>query len=112
MGELMEEAKRRLDEVVHGSKESEQPPPSYDFGQWSPNPPAPPPADDRYMHPGGGFGFHTEDAREAQRVQVELQAAEARRQARGAQVEQDPVRQRIAELERRIAELEGRGEQP
>src|SRR5689334_14812255 len=108
MSERMNRALEKLDEVLHGPKaepKAEPPPPNYGFGQWSPNPPTPPPENDAYLQPGGGIGFHSQDQREARRVAVEQQAAEARRRARGAQVEQDPVRQRIAELERRVAEL-------
>ena len=113
MSERLTRGMQKLDEVLHGPEPEAPPPPQpfHRFGEFRPNAPAPSPPDDLYFHMGGGIGSRTEDLREAQRVQVELQAADTRRRAREAEAEQDRVRQRIAELERRLAELEGRGEQ-
>lgn len=109
MGERMDRAMSTLDEVLHGPKPESPPSRNFSFGEWSPNPPTPPDPDDLYWQAGGGWGSRSEDAREAHRVQVELQAAEARRRAREAETQQGPLHERIVEVERRLAQLEDRG---
>src|SRR5438067_9024022 len=105
----MDRAMAKLEEVLHGPEPEQPPPKPFGFGEFSPNVP-PTPADDMYLQPGGGWGSHAEDAREAQRQQVELQAAEARRRARDSDL--DPMHQRMADLERRVIELERRLPEP
>jgi hypothetical protein len=110
VNELMDEAKRRRDEVFHGPKPEPPPPPPPRCGidELSTNRPIPA-DDDLYLQPGGGFGSRSEDELEARRQASELRAAAVRREARNAEAQEDPARQRILELERRLAELEGQG---
>ena len=111
MGERMNQAMERLDRVLRGPTPEPPPPPRYGIDQLSSSRPIPT-DDDLYLQPGGGFGSRSEDKLEAQRQASELRAAAARREARNAQTQNDPVLERIAELERRLAKLEGDAGQP